>query len=121
LEIGFGRIHAVVLARYTPCFWLKYTPFGCFWKNTAYYKGRIVLGVYVYEFAQCSKLSCGWLRNESGFDRSDQNVPLGYLGVVLGQNTAKVGALSGTKARFKVGLLLALYEKSCCTRQNKLC
>jgi hypothetical protein len=26
LQVGFGQIYALLLARYTPCFWLKYTP-----------------------------------------------------------------------------------------------
>ncbi len=41
LQVGFGQIYALFLVRYTPCFWLKYTPNRRFWKTR-----RIIQGVF---------------------------------------------------------------------------
>jgi hypothetical protein len=52
LQVGFGRIYALFLARYTPCFWLKYTPKRRFWKTRrliqGIFFGCITQGVYFY-------------------------------------------------------------------------
>jgi hypothetical protein len=57
LQVGFGQIYALFLARYTPCFWLKYTPKRRFWKTRRLLRGvffgRLLRGVYFYGFAQC--------------------------------------------------------------------
>jgi hypothetical protein len=54
LQAGFGQIYVLFLVRYTPCFWLKYTPKRRFWKTRrliqgvlfwAYYTGRIFLWI----------------------------------------------------------------------------
>jgi hypothetical protein len=42
---GFGQIYALFLARYTPRFWLKYTPKRRFGKRGVYYVAYF-LGVY---------------------------------------------------------------------------
>ena len=39
---GFGQIYAPFLARYTPRFWLKYTPKRRFWKTR-----RLLRGVFL--------------------------------------------------------------------------
>ena len=57
LQVGFGKIYAPFLARYTPRFWLKYTPKRRFWKTRRLLRGvffgRLLRGVYFYGFAQC--------------------------------------------------------------------
>ena len=42
LQVGFGQIYAPFLARYTPRFWLKYTPKRRFWKTR-----RLLRGVFL--------------------------------------------------------------------------
>jgi hypothetical protein len=43
VSFGFGRKNALFLARYTPCFWLKYTPKRRFWKTR-----RLLRGVFFW-------------------------------------------------------------------------
>jgi hypothetical protein len=59
LQVGFGQIYAPFLARYTPRFWLKYTPKRRFGKRGVYYVAYF-LGVYyvAYIFMDLRSVVC---------------------------------------------------------------